>query len=336
MDSKKHTFDIFVIGGGINGAGIARDASGRGLKVCLADMGDLGGATSSSSTKLFHGGLRYLEYFEFKLIKESLKEREVLLTSMPHISWPMRFVLPYHDGIKFEAWGGKTDEWGTRLIKAGLKRGYAVAVVDAFYKRGITPGSKLKFPYAIQIGITLRNILSKSENIDSSKMFYTGFSYGAGEVLELQGKRYSNQNTFKAAVAAEPGCNQVPNPVKVNISTLIIKGEESHYHPVACKSYLEMIKNVNNKVKYVSIPKADHHFSLNGKIGTGKAFNGCSNNIVIRYFDGTWKHMDGTLTSRNETKKKCMTNNKAGVNSKTSEKLDEAIEIALNFIDKNN
>ena len=72
MDFKKHTFDIFVIGGGINGAGIARDASGRGLKVCLADMGDLGGATSSSSTKLFHGGLRYLEYFEFKLIKETL------------------------------------------------------------------------------------------------------------------------------------------------------------------------------------------------------------------------------------------------------------------------
>ena len=240
------------------------------------------------------------------------------------------------DGIKFEAWGGKTDEWGTRLIKAGLKRGYAVAVVDAFYKRGITPGSKLKFPYAIQIGITLRNILSKSENIDNSKMFYTGFSYGAGSVLELQGKQYSNQKTFKAAVAAEPGCNAVPNPVKVNISTLIIKGEESHYHPVACKSYLEMIKNVNNKVKYVSIPKVDHHFSLNGKIGTGKAFNGCSNNIVIRYFDGTWKHMDGTLTSRNETRKKCMTNNKAAVNGKTSEKLDEAIEIALNFIDKNN
>ena len=102
VESKENNFDIFIIGGGVNGAGIARDATGRGLKVCLADMGDLGGATSSSSTKLFHGGLRYLEYFEFKLVRESLKEREVLLSSMPHISWPMKFILPYHSEMKFE------------------------------------------------------------------------------------------------------------------------------------------------------------------------------------------------------------------------------------------
>ena len=72
VEPKENNFDIFIIGGGINGVGIARDATGRGLTVCLADMGDLGGATSSSSTKLFHGGLRYLEYFEFKLVRESL------------------------------------------------------------------------------------------------------------------------------------------------------------------------------------------------------------------------------------------------------------------------
>lgn len=95
--------DLFIIGGGINGCGIARDAAGRGLTVALAEMGDLGGATSSSSTKLFHGGLRYLEYFEFRLVKEALKEREVLLRAMPHISWPMRFVLPYSSDMRFEA-----------------------------------------------------------------------------------------------------------------------------------------------------------------------------------------------------------------------------------------
>lgn len=94
--------DLFVIGGGINGCGIARDAAGRGLSVVLAEMNDLASATSSASTKLFHGGLRYLEYFEFGLVREALIEREVLLRAMPHISWPMRFVLPYHKDMRFE------------------------------------------------------------------------------------------------------------------------------------------------------------------------------------------------------------------------------------------
>ena len=95
-------FDLFVIGGGINGVGIARDAQGRGLNVALAEMNDLGSATSSASTKLFHGGLRYLEYFEINLVRKALIERETLLRAMPHISWPMRFVLPYHKDMRFE------------------------------------------------------------------------------------------------------------------------------------------------------------------------------------------------------------------------------------------
>lgn len=95
-------FDLFVIGGGINGVGIARDAQGRGLQVGLAEMDDLASATSSASTKLFHGGLRYLEFFEIKLVRKALIEREVLLRNMPHISWPMRFVLPYHKDMRFE------------------------------------------------------------------------------------------------------------------------------------------------------------------------------------------------------------------------------------------
>ena len=94
--------DLFIIGGGINGCGIARDAAGRGLSVVLAEMNDLASATSSASTKLFHGGLRYLEFFEIRLVREALKEREILLRAMPHISWPMRFVLPYHKDMRFE------------------------------------------------------------------------------------------------------------------------------------------------------------------------------------------------------------------------------------------
>ena len=94
--------DLFIIGGGINGCGIARDAAGRGLSVTLAEQGDLGQGTSSASTKLFHGGLRYLEFFEFRLVREALQERETLLRAMPHISWPMRFVLPYSPAMRFE------------------------------------------------------------------------------------------------------------------------------------------------------------------------------------------------------------------------------------------
>ena len=93
-------YDLAIIGGGVNGCGIARDASGRGLQVVLAEMGDLAGATSSSSTKLVHGGLRYLEQYEFGLVRESLKEREVLLAMAPHIIKQMRFVLPHHKGLR--------------------------------------------------------------------------------------------------------------------------------------------------------------------------------------------------------------------------------------------
>tara|TARA_X000000368_G_scaffold152251_1_gene119976 strand:- start:313 stop:1875 length:1563 start_codon:yes stop_codon:yes gene_type:complete len=99
---NKKVNDLFIIGGGVNGCGVARDAAGRGLSVVLAEMNDLGSATSSSSTKLFHGGLRYLEFFEFRLVKEALKEREVLLKAMPHISWPMRFILPMDKSQRFE------------------------------------------------------------------------------------------------------------------------------------------------------------------------------------------------------------------------------------------
>ena len=101
--------DVFIVGGGINGCGIARDAAGRGYSVFLAEMNDLASGTSSGSTKLIHGGLRYLEFYEFRLVREALMEREVLWKNAPHIIWPMRFVLPYAKGIR-PAW----------LIRLGL------------------------------------------------------------------------------------------------------------------------------------------------------------------------------------------------------------------------
>lgn len=91
---KRGHFDLLIIGAGVNGAGLARDAAGRGLKVALVDRGDIGGATSSASTKLIHGGLRYLEFFEFALVRKALAEREVLLDIAAHLTRPMPFVLP--------------------------------------------------------------------------------------------------------------------------------------------------------------------------------------------------------------------------------------------------
>ncbi len=124
-------YDIFVIGGGVNGTAIARDAVGRGLTVALAEKWDLASETSSKSTKLYHGGLRYLEYLEFKLVREALKEREILLQNMPHISWPMRFVLPIDPEMRFDddspvvKWTGRLMPWlkGRRpkwMIRSGL------------------------------------------------------------------------------------------------------------------------------------------------------------------------------------------------------------------------
>lgn len=123
-------YDLIVVGGGVNGVGIARDAAGRGLKVLLLERKDLAGATSSASSKLIHGGLRYLEQREFRLVRESLKEREVLWAAAPHIVKPLRFVLPVHRGMR-PAWmlrsglflydhiGGRKRLPATRVLRRG-------------------------------------------------------------------------------------------------------------------------------------------------------------------------------------------------------------------------
>ncbi len=98
--SGEAPLDLFVVGGGINGAGIACDAVGRALKVGLCEMHDFASATSSASTKLIHGGLRYLEHYEFRLVREALQEREVLLAKAPHLSFPLRFVLPHEPHLR--------------------------------------------------------------------------------------------------------------------------------------------------------------------------------------------------------------------------------------------
>ncbi|MFK7853868.1 MAG: glycerol-3-phosphate dehydrogenase [Granulosicoccus sp.] len=141
-------FDLCVVGGGINGVGIARDAAGRGLSVLLVEKGDLAEGTSSRSGKLVHGGLRYLEYYEFRLVRDALIEREVLLESAPHIIWPMRFVLPHSPNDR-PAW----------LIRLGL------FLYDHL-------GGRKKLP-----GTRVLNLHSDAEGIPIKKQYKRGFEY---------------------------------------------------------------------------------------------------------------------------------------------------------------
>ena len=150
---KKLDCDVLVIGGGINGAGIARDAAGRGLSVVLCEKDDLASHTSSASTKLIHGGLRYLEHYEFNLVRKALIEREVLLRSAPHIMWPLRFVMP-HDRGQRPAW----------MIRAGL------FLYDKLARREMLPGST---------GIDLR---THATGTPLKSDFTRGFMYSDGWV----------------------------------------------------------------------------------------------------------------------------------------------------------
>jgi len=146
--TKIREADVLVIGGGVNGAGIARDLAGRGLSVVLCEKDDLASATSSASTKLIHGGLRYLEYYEFGLVRDALKEREVLLKSAPHIIWPLTFILPHHK--KLRPW------W---LIRLGL------FLYDHIGGRRTLPASKGLDLLGTRFGQPLKNT------------FKRGFSY---------------------------------------------------------------------------------------------------------------------------------------------------------------
>jgi glycerol-3-phosphate dehydrogenase len=149
--------DVLVVGGGINGAGIARDLAGRGLSVLLCEKDDLAAHTSSSSTKLIHGGLRYLEYYEFSLVRKALAEREVLLKSAPHIMWPLRFVMPHDPGMR-PVW----------MIRIGL------FLYDHLAKREVLPGSRTVDLRAHAAGQPLK------------PMFTKGFVYSDGWVNDAR------------------------------------------------------------------------------------------------------------------------------------------------------
>ena len=146
-------FDLAIIGGGINGAGIARDAAGRGLRVLLVEQNDLASGTSSTSTKLIHGGLRYLELCAFRLVREALIEREVLMRMAPHLIRPLRFVLPHQSGLR-PAW----------MLRLGL------FIYDHLGGREILPGTEMVDLTHHAVGVPLK------------REFRQGFVYSDGWV----------------------------------------------------------------------------------------------------------------------------------------------------------
>ena len=168
-----------------------------------------------------------IEVIKFQVPEKKLPGKDDVLAQI-HFPKNSKIKLPViihqhgstRDGLKFKKWGGKSDEWGKRLVNKALDRGYAVALIDSFYKRNLKPTDKSKFPNAVLISQELSYILSRDKRFDKSKFFYTGFSYGAGQVMKLQDERSAYNNIFKAAVAAEPSCNIVSIPYRSNTCLL--------------------------------------------------------------------------------------------------------------------
>ena len=263
-------YDIFIIGGGINGAGIARDASGRGLKVFLAEKGKVGSATSSWSSKLIHGGLRYLENYEFKLVAESLREREVITRIAPNITKPLPFVIPYSKRLRskllirlglflYDNLGGKTKIPKSSKINFNKK-----------YKNILHPKFVEGFQY-YDVKVDDKKLVEM--NIDDSKKMGAEIAEDTKVIDAKRNENYweitlNNNDVIKSKIlinAAGPWINEtVNNVLKINTkkSIRLVRGS----HIITKKLYDEEVaftlQNDDNRIVFV-IPYKEE-FSLIG------------------------------------------------------------------------
>lgn len=214
-------FDVFVIGGGINGVGVARDASGRGLSVGLCEKDDIASHTSSASTKLIHGGLRYLEHYDFMLVRKALKERETLLKAAPHIIWPLRFVIPAGAGgrpswmIRLGLWiydhlGGRKQLPATQTVSRQRSNKFE-SLKDKFskgyeYSDCWVDDARLCVLNAMDARVRNARILTRTECVSlqrGEKLWTIGLRTSSGDVFKVQAKTLVN--------AAGPWVEQVAN-----------------------------------------------------------------------------------------------------------------------------
>ena len=239
--------DMLIVGGGINGAGIARDAAGRGLSVALCEQNDFASATSSASTKLIHGGLRYLEHYEFRLVGEALAEREVLLKIAPHIAWPLRFVMPHAKGLRpgwmiragllmYDRLGGKTTLPRSKGIDL-LRTPYGAGLKTEFHKGYIY--SDAWVDDARLVLLNLRSAAEHGASILPRTRFISARRDGGLWHAELEDTATQQRHTVKARMlvnAAGPWVSQVAGTLgqaRTKASVRLVKGS----HIVVPKLY---------------------------------------------------------------------------------------------------
>lgn len=220
--SETAMLDVFVIGGGINGVSVARDAVGRGFSVGLAEMSDFASGTSSRATKLVHGGLRYLEHYEFRLVHEALAEREVLWAAAPHIIWPLRFVLPHHKGLRpaFVLRTGLAmyDYMGGRKLLPPTK---TLDLTRDQTGKALKPGYRLGFEYsdcwvddARFVVLNARDAADKGANIHVRTKVVSARREHGGWTIELDGENGRESVRAKLLVnAAGPWVDEIINGV---------------------------------------------------------------------------------------------------------------------------
>ncbi len=275
-------YDILIIGGGINGAGIARDAAGRGLKVLLVEQDDLASATSSASTKLIHGGLRYLEYFEFRLVAESLAERETLLRIAPHIVWPLEFVLPHEKHLR-PAWMIRAglflyDHLGHRVFGPGstssLPKSRGVRLSPQGYGAGLKPEFTRGFAYhdcwvddARLVVLNARSAAQRGAEILTRTRLVSARRRGEEWVARIEGRAEGAREVRAAALvnAAGPWVKKVLDDalaISIPAKVRLVKGSHIVVPWIHAKRHAFILQNPDRRVIFL-IPY-ERQFTLIG------------------------------------------------------------------------
>jgi glycerol-3-phosphate dehydrogenase len=275
--TEDRPLDLFVVGGGINGAGIACDAAGRALTVGLCEMNDFASATSSKATKLIHGGLRYLETYEFRLVREALQEREVLLAKAPHLSWPLRFVLPYEPHLRprwmlrLGLWLYDHLDWHMTLPKsiqvdlprskfgAGLKPNFQKGFVysDAWVDDARLVISNLKSAREMGAAIYARHRCVSARRSDDGKLWHIELQGPSGAPVHLKARALVN--------AAGPWVKHFldeQTAIKTPKRVRLVKGSHIIVPKLYDGDHAFILQNSDNRIVFV-IPY-EREFSLIG------------------------------------------------------------------------
>lgn len=308
-------YDVAIIGGGINGCGIARDAAGRGYSVFLAEKGDLASGTSSGSTKLIHGGLRYLEHYEFRLVREALEEREVLWAMAPHIIWPLRFVLPYAKGLR-PAWllrlglflydniGGRKRLPGTKVLD--LRRDEAGKPLGEGFRKAFEY-SDCWVDDARLVVLNARDACDRGAEIRTRTSFQRVEREGDHWCATVRDERSGDEEQIRARVvvnAAGPWADHVLGKVADTggkMHTRLVQGSHIVVRKLFDHDRCYIFQNADGRIVF-AIPY-EHDFTLIGT--TDLDFDGSPDRVEIsddeiEYLIGAARSYFGAAVSRDD------------------------------------